>query len=79
MELIEEGNDSMEELLKQLIGKKIDVSSGASSGFRGAVTEVKNGVLYLRSEDEKVIYVPIEKIAAVYECDETHSRPGFVV
>ncbi len=69
----------MEELLTQLVGKKIDVNSGVSAAFRGDVSEVKNGVLYLRSEDEKVIYIPIEKIAAVYECGETHSRPGFVV
>ncbi len=69
----------MEELLKQLIGKKIDVRSGASSSFRGDLTEIKNGVLYLRGEDENAVYVPIDKIAVVCECDDSPSRPGFVV
>ncbi len=69
----------MEELLKQLLGKKIDVTCGTNAAFRGDVIDVKSGVLYLRDEDEKVAYVAIDKIAVVYECTEPHSRPGFIV
>jgi hypothetical protein len=68
----------MEELLKQLLGKKIDVTCGTNAAFRGDVIDVKNGVLYLRDEHEKVAYVAIDKIAVIYECDEHASRPGFV-
>lgn len=68
----------MEEFLKQLMGKKIDVSCAANVSFRGDVVDVKNGVLYLRDEDEKVAYVAIDKIALVSECKEHLSRPGFV-
>lgn len=69
----------MEELLRQLLGKKVDVSSGITSVFRGDVEDVKNGVLFLRDEDDKLTYVAIDKIAAVYECGDSLARPGFIV
>jgi hypothetical protein len=68
----------MEEFLKQLRGKKIDVSCGANTSFGGEVVDVKNGVLYLRDEDERTAYVAIEKIAVVWENKEDKSRLGFV-
>lgn len=69
----------MEELLKQLLGKKIDVTCGTNATFRGDVVDVKTGVLYLRDEDEKVAYVAIDKIAVVYELKDQPTRPGFIV
>ncbi len=69
----------MEEFLKQLMGKKIDVSCGTNATFRGEVVDVKGGVLYLRDEEERVAYVAIEKIAVVWEVKEQQTRPGFVV
>lgn len=68
----------MEELLNQLLGKKIDVTCGTNAAFRGDVVDVKSGVLYLRDENERVAYVAIDKIAVVYECKEQGVRPGFV-
>ena len=68
----------MEELLKHLMGKKIDVSCGSNAAFRGDVVDVKNGVLYLRDETERVAYVAISKIAVIYEVKEHASRPGFI-
>lgn len=68
----------MEELLNQLLGKKIDVTCGTNAAFRGDVVDVKAGVLYLRDEDDRVAYVSIDKIAVIYECKENHPRPGFV-
>jgi hypothetical protein len=68
----------MEEFLKQLMGKKIDVSCGANATFSGEVSHVKGGVLHLRDEEERVAYVAIEKIAVVWEVKEHQTRPGFV-
>ena len=68
----------MEELLKSLMGKKVDVSYGGSATFRGDVVDVKNGVLYLRDESEQVGYISIDKIALINECKDTQSRPGFL-
>ena len=68
----------MEELIRKLAGKKIDVSCGSNAVLRGEVIEVSNGVLYLRDEDGKSAYVAIEKIATVYECSDSASRPGFI-
>ena len=68
----------MEELLKHLLGKKIDVTCGTNAAFRGDVVDVKSGVLYLRDEDGEVAYVSIDKIAVIYECKDPHIRPGFV-
>ncbi len=69
----------MEEFLKQLMGKKIDISCGTASTVRGDVMDVKNGILYLRDEHERVAYVAIERVAIVWEVKEHQTRPGFVV
>jgi hypothetical protein len=69
----------MEDFLKQLMGKKIDIACGANATVRGDVVDVKSGILYLRDEHERVAYVAIEKIAIVWECKDNQIRPGFVV
>ncbi|MBA2737151.1 MAG: hypothetical protein H0X15_04960 [Acidobacteria bacterium] len=68
----------MEEFLTHLMGKKIDVNCGSTATFRGDVIDVKDGILYLRDETERVAYVAIDKIALIYEVKEHASRPGFV-
>lgn len=68
----------MEEFLKQLMGKKIDISCGSNATVRGDVVDVKDGVLYLRDEHERVAYVAIEKVAIVWEVKDSLTRPGFV-
>jgi hypothetical protein len=68
----------MEELIKRLTGKKIDVSCGSGAILRGEVVGVRDGVLFLRDEDEKSAYVAIDKIATVYECSDAVTRPGFI-
>lgn len=69
----------MEELLNQYMGKKVDVSAGTSAVYRGEVIDVRNGILYLRDEDHRVAHIAISKIAVVYECSDSSSRPGFIV
>lgn len=68
----------MEEFLKHLKGKKIDVSCGANASVRGEITDVKNGVLYLRDDSEKVAYVAIDKIAVIWEVTDHEIKTGFV-
>ena len=68
----------MEELIKTLVGKKVDISFGFGSIFRGSVSEVKDGVVYLKDEDDQQLYISVEKIASVYECSDSASRPGFI-
>ncbi|HEX8248436.1 MAG TPA: MM0924 family protein [Pyrinomonadaceae bacterium] len=68
----------MEEFLTQLMGKRIDISCGSTAVVRGDVMAVKDGVLYLRDEDERVAYVAIEKVAIVWEVKEHQTRPGFM-
>ena len=68
----------MEEFLKQLMGKEIDVSCGSGATVRGDVVDVKDGVLYLRDEQERVAYISIEKVAIVWEVKPHSTRPGFL-
>lgn len=68
----------MEELLKQFVGKKIDVSCGATAVFRGLVKDVKGGVLFLVDEDDRAVFLAVEKIASVWECKDNSGRPGFI-
>lgn len=67
----------MEEFLRQLMGKEIDVSCGTSSVVRGNVVDIKDGMLYLRDEDENVAYVVVEKIAFIWEVTNREPRAGF--
>ena len=69
----------MEEFLRQLMGKQIDVSCGTSAVVRGNVVDVKDGILYLRDEEDRVAYVVIDKIAFVWEKDDSEHKAGFVV
>ena len=68
----------MEEFLKKMMGKKIDIACGTTLTVRGDVIDVKNGILHLRDEHERVAFVAVEKVAIVWEVKEHHTRPGFV-
>jgi hypothetical protein len=68
----------MEEFLVQMMGKKVDVSCGTSAVVRGEIVDVKDGVLYLRGEEERVCYVAVAKVAVVWEMKEHESRAGFI-
>ena len=68
----------MEQIIRQLMGKKIDVSCGSGPVLRGEVVEIRDGVLHLRDEDERAAYIAIDKIASVCECSDSASRPGFI-
>lgn len=68
----------MEELLRKFVGKKIDVSCGSSAVFRGSVEEVNAGVLYLLDEDDRKVFLAVDKIASVCECSDSGGRPGFI-
>lgn len=68
----------MEELIRKLTGRKVDVGFGSGATLRGTVIDVRDGVLYLRDEDEKAAYVAVDKIATVYECSDSSVRPGFI-
>ena len=68
----------MEELLRQFVGKKIDVSIGTTAVFRGRVQDASGGVVALVDDDERTIFLAIEKIASVCECKDNAGRPGFI-
>jgi hypothetical protein len=69
----------MEDFLMQLMGKKVEVSCGRTAVVRGEIVDVKEGILYLRDEEERVCYVAADKIAVVWEKKEHENRAGFVV
>lgn len=68
----------MEEKVRSLLGKKIDVSCTSAVGFTGEVLEVENGILSLRDDEDKILFISIGKIAAVNVVSDNHLRPGFV-
>lgn len=68
----------MEELLTQLMGKKVALSCGSNNIVRGEVVTVQSGVLYLRDKDDKVAYVSLEKIAVIWEVNDNEGRAGFI-
>lgn len=69
----------MEAILREFIGKKIDVNCGSNVAFRGDVVSVENGVLKLLNEEQQNVFIAVEKVAAVCECRDLVSRPGFIV
>ena len=68
----------MEDFLRTLIGRKIDARCGATSNLHGEIMNVENGVLHLKDEDDKVCYVAVDKIIAVWEKRDKERQPGFV-
>lgn len=69
----------MEELLRGLSGRKIDVNCGSNVLYRGEVKAVAGGVLTIVNEEGDNVFIALEKIAAVCECRDFASRPGFIV
>lgn len=69
----------MEELLKKFVGKEVDIAFGDTSVIRGEVTDVRDGLVFMTDEEQRTVYVALDKISVVWEVKESHSRPGFVV
>ena len=68
----------MEEFLKTLIGRRIDVFCGATSSLRGDVTRVENGILHLKDDEGAFCYVAVDKIIAVWEKRDKERHSGFL-
>ncbi len=69
----------MQEFLSTMIGRRLDIFCGGATSFRGQVTKVQGGVLYLKDEEDQICYVAIERIAAVWEArDNEKPNAGFV-
>lgn len=69
----------MEEILRNLKGKRIDIACTTAAAFTGEAVDVNDGVLSLRDEDDKLIYISIEKVTFVRESHQQSTRPGFIV
>jgi hypothetical protein len=67
----------MEDFLKTLMGRRIDVFCGATSSMRGVVAQVESGVLHLKDDDGETCYIAIEKIIAVWEKRDKERHSGF--
>ena len=68
----------MQELLAQMIGRRIDVLCEGTSSLRGEVLKVEEGVLHLKDSDDKHCFVAIDKIAVVWDARDDDHRAGFV-
>jgi hypothetical protein len=68
----------MEELLTQMLGKRVAVSCGTSQVIRGEVVSVQSGILNLKDKDDKTAYVALEKISVIWEVTENEGRAGFI-
>ena len=69
----------MEAILTELRGKKVDINCGSNVMYRGEIISVDSGILKLKNEDDRDIFIAIDKVAAVTECSDLSSRPGFIV
>lgn len=68
----------MQEVLSRLIGKKVDLYCGSASSLRGEVVKVEGGVLHLNDSEQRMCYISIDKIVAVWEAPDEEHRAGFV-
>jgi hypothetical protein len=68
----------MENLLAKMLGKKIDIFCGGASSLRGEVMKVGDGVVELKDQDDRTVYVAIDKIMVVWEAKDLEHRAGFV-
>ena len=68
----------MQEVLSKLIGKKVDLYCGSASSLRGEVVKVEGGILHLNDTEQRMCYIAIDKIVAVWEAPDEEHRAGFV-
>lgn len=68
----------MEEVIGNLVGKKVDVICGAGAVFRGEGVGFSNGVLILKDETARTVYIDGTKVLAISEVTDAGSRPGFI-
>ena len=68
----------MQEVLSKLIGKKVDLYCGSASSLRGEIVKVADGVLHLNDTEQRMCFVAIDKIVAVWEAPDEEHRAGFV-
>ena len=68
----------MNEILKELINKKVDINCGADALFSGEVLDVKESLVVIKDKDDRRVNISISKIVAITESSEPLSRPGFI-
>jgi len=61
-----------------MIGRKIDVRCSGSSNLHGEVVNVEGDILQLKDDEDRICYVALDKIVAVWEKDQKDRSPGFV-
>lgn len=69
---------TLQEVLKSLLAKHIEISFGSNGGLSGELSEVGEGIIVISGENDKKMFVAIDKIVTVSEISNNHSRPGFV-
>ena len=69
----------MEEKLRGLEGKRVDINCGTGAVFRGTVKDVAEKVVTIVDEDDQNTTIATKKIIAVTECVDPVTRPGFIV
>ena len=68
----------MRELLAKMVGKKLDVFCGGTSSLRGKLVKVDETVVHLVDDDDRVLYVSVERIIVFSESREAEQRAGFL-
>jgi hypothetical protein len=70
--------EEMQEFLTKMIGHRLDLFCVGALSLRGEALEVEGGLLYLKDDDERVCYISIDKVVAVWEAQTDEHRAGFV-
>lgn len=68
----------MTEILRELVNKTVDINCGANALFCGEIVDVRDDVVLIRDNDEKIIYVSTGKIVSITETNHPQTRPGFI-
>ncbi|HLA94940.1 MAG TPA: MM0924 family protein [Pyrinomonadaceae bacterium] len=68
----------MEELLRQMAGKKLDVTCMGAIAVRGENLGVSDGILRIKDDEGKTYFISVTSIVAVSEVLDSQSRPGFI-
>jgi hypothetical protein len=68
----------MNDLLSELVGKKVDLRCEGATSLRGEIIKVQGGTVQLRDSEDKTCYVAIDKIVVVWEAPDDAHRAGFV-
>ena len=69
----------MKQILSNYLNTTIELNHGGTASVRGQLIDIVDNVAKLKTQDDTVVYIAIDKIFAFWEIKEKEKALGFVI